>query len=345
MSRKRKLFIYTMLLVVLVITVLVATAIGAVAIPPSETLRVIVARLTNWEQLVQDIPETTVAIIWNLRLPRVLLGALIGASLALAGVGFQGLLRNPLADPFTIGVSSGAATGAALAIFLRQLIGFNFPHMIPIFAFIGAFMALFFVFNLAKIGGQVPVVTLLLAGVVVSSFLSAVISLLMVLAGEDMQGIYFWLSGGLVMRSWPQIWIVAPYLVIGFLVLIAYARDLNVLLMGEETAMNLGVNVEQTKRVLLVTASLITAAAVSVSGMIGFVGLIIPHAVRIVTGPDHRILLPTSALVGASFLVWADVVARTILAPQEIPVGIITAFVGAPFFIYLLRKKKQEIRL
>ncbi|NLP37248.1 MAG: iron chelate uptake ABC transporter family permease subunit [Firmicutes bacterium] len=345
MSRKRKLLLYTLLLVVLIISVVAATAIGAVAIPPSETLRVIVSRLTNWEQLTQNIPETTVAIIWNLRLPRVILGALIGSSLALAGVGFQGLLRNPLADPFTIGVSSGAATGAALAMFLRQLTGLNFTHMIPVFAFIGAFIALFFVFNLAKIGGQVPVVTLLLAGVVVSSFLSAVISLLMVLAGEDMQGIFFWLSGGLVMRSWPQLWFVAPYLVIGFLILISYARDLNVLLLGEETAMNLGVNVEQTKKILLVAASLITAAAVSVSGMIGFVGLIIPHAVRLVTGPDHRILLPTSALVGASFLVWADVVARTVLSPQEIPVGIITAFVGAPFFIYLLRKKKKEIRL
>ncbi|HHX73427.1 MAG TPA: iron chelate uptake ABC transporter family permease subunit [Firmicutes bacterium] len=344
MKTKRYFFTMLALLAVLAATAVVATAIGAVAIPPGETLRIIVARLTGQLEL-EGIPANTVSIIWQLRLPRVLLGALVGAALALSGVSFQGLLRNPLADPFTIGVSSGAATGATLAIFLRQFFGLSFPQMVPLFAFAGALVALFFVYNLARIGGQVPVVTLLLAGVVVSSFLSAIISLLMVFAGENMQGIFFWLSGGLLLRSWPEIWFVLPYLTAGFLVLIAFARDLNVLLMGEEAAMSLGVNVEKTKKILLLTASLVTAAAVSVSGMIGFVGLVIPHAVRLVTGPDHRILLPASALVGATFLVWADVVARTVLAPQEIPVGIITAFVGAPFFIYLLRKKKREIRL
>ncbi|NLZ94135.1 MAG: iron chelate uptake ABC transporter family permease subunit [Firmicutes bacterium] len=344
MNRKNKFLLYSLLLSVLVLSVVLATAIGAVAIPPGETFRIILARLTGLFT-VADIPTSTQSIIWNLRFPRVLLGLLIGASLALAGVSFQGLLRNPLADPFTIGVSSGAAVGATVAILLRQVYQFNFPQMVPLFAFVGAFLAMFFVYNLAKIGGQVPVVTLLLAGVVVSSFLSAVISLLMVFAGENMQGIFFWLSGGLIMRSWTEIWFVLPYLLIGSVILYTYARDLNVLLMGEEAALTLGVNVERTKKILLVTASLVTAAAVSVSGMIGFVGLIIPHAVRIVTGPDHRTLLPASALVGASFLIWADVVARTVMAPKEIPVGIITAFVGAPFFIYLLRKKKSEIRL
>ncbi|MCR3921468.1 MAG: iron chelate uptake ABC transporter family permease subunit [Firmicutes bacterium] len=344
MKREHKFLLYLSLFSVLVVSVVMATAIGAVAVPPGETFRVIFSRLTGLFDS-SDIPRTTTAIIWNLRLPRVLLAALIGASLASAGVTFQGLLRNPLADPFTIGVSSGAATGATLAMLLRQLYQLNFPQMIPLFAFVGAFLAMFFVYNLARIGGQVPVVTLLLAGVVVSSFLSAVISLLMVLSGESMQGIFFWLSGGLMMRSWTEIWFVLPYLLLGFAILYAYARDLNVLLMGEEAALSLGVNVEVTKKILLVVASLVTAAAVSVSGMIGFVGLIIPHAVRIVTGSDHRILLPSSALVGASFLVWADVVARTAMAPKEIPVGIITAFVGAPFFIYLLRKKKSEIRL
>ncbi len=230
-------------------------------------------------------------------------------------------------------------------MFLRQLTGLNFPQMIPLFAMAGAFAALFFIYNMAKIGGKVPVVTLILGGVVVSSFLSAIISLLMVLSGENMHGIYFWLSGGLILRSWPQLWFVLPYLILGFIVLFFYARELNVLLMGEEVALTLGINVERTKKVLLFVASVVTAAAVSVSGMIGFIGLIIPHAVRIITGPDHRVLLPASALVGASFLVWSDVAARTVLAPQELPVGIITAFVGAPFFIYLLRKKKREISL
>jgi iron complex transport system permease protein len=343
MKPVKKFSIFGILLVVLLVTIIAATAIGAVAIAPGDTLGIVASKLGLVYS--PDIPGTLVAIVWNLRLPRVLLGALIGASLAVAGVTFQGLLRNPLADPFTIGVSSGAATGATIAMFLRLVYQFYFPHMIPLFAFAGALLAMFFVYNLAKIGGQVPVVTLLLAGVVVSSFLSAVISMIMVLSGRDMQGIFFWLSGGLQMRSWPEIGFVAPYLLIGFMILFVYARDLNILLLGEEAALHLGVKVEFTKKLLLSTASLVTAAAVSVSGMVGFVGLIIPHAVRIVTGPDHKVLLPASALVGAIFLVWADVLARTALAPQEIPVGIITAFVGAPFFIYLLRKKKKDIRL
>lgn len=335
--------VYLALLLFLFYSIMAATAIGSVPIPVKDTVRVILSRFMSLEMA--DISGNTVSIIWNLRLPRVLLAALIGASLALSGVSFQGLLRNPLADPYTIGVSSGAAVGATAAMFLRQLTGLNFPQMIPLFAMAGAFAALFFIYNMAKIGGKVPVVTLILGGVVVSSFLSAIISLLMVLSGENMHGIYFWLSGGLILRSWPQLWFVLPYLILGFIVLFFYARELNVLLMGEEVALTLGINVERTKKVLLFVASVVTAAAVSVSGMIGFVGLIIPHAVRIITGPDHRVLLPASALVGASFLVWSDVAARTLLAPQELPVGIITAFVGAPFFIYLLRKKKREISL
>ncbi len=335
--------VYLALLLFLFYSIMAATAIGSVPIPVKDTVRVILSRFMSLEMA--DISGNTVSIIWNLRLPRVLLAALIGASLALSGVSFQGLLRNPLADPYTIGVSSGAAVGATAAMFLRQLTGLNFPQMIPLFAMAGAFAALFFIYNMAKIGGKVPVVTLILGGVVVSSFLSAIISLLMVLSGENMHGIYFWLSGGLILRSWPHLWFVLPYLILGFIVLFFYARELNVLLMGEEVALTLGINVERTKKVLLFVASVVTAAAVSVSGMIGFVGLIIPHAVRIITGPDHRVLLPASALVGASFLVWSDVAARTLLAPQELPVGIITAFVGAPFFIYLLRKKKREISL
>ncbi|MBS3983914.1 MAG: iron chelate uptake ABC transporter family permease subunit [Dethiobacter sp.] len=345
MRRSRKTWLFASLSAALLLTVILATAIGAVAIPAGVTLRIFLSQLgMSWLET-GDIARNTEAIVLSLRLPRVILGVLIGASLALAGSTFQGLLRNPLADPFTIGVSSGAATGATIAIFLNRLNGLYFPHMIPLFAFTGALLAIFFVYNLAKIGGQVPVATLLLAGVVVSSFLSAVISLLMVLAGENMQGIFFWLSGGLMMRSWTEIGFVAPYLLVGSGILFAYARELNIFLLGEEAALHLGVRVEFTKKLLLVTASLVTAAAVSVSGMIGFVGLIIPHAVRMVSGPDHRVLLPASALVGGIFLVWADVAARTVLAPQEIPVGIITAFIGAPFFIYLLRKKKKEIRL
>lgn len=347
MAKNRRLAVFAVLLPALGLTLIMATALGSVAVHPVVTLRIILFRLglLGGPAGIADVPAAAVNIIWNLRLPRVLLGALVGSSLALAGTTFQGLLRNPLADPFTIGVSSGAAAAATLALLLRLLTGLHFPHMVPLFAFAGAVLALFFVYNLARIGGRVPVVTLLLAGVVVSSFLSAVISMLMLLAAQNMHGIFFWLSGGLMMRSWPQLWLLLPYLVVGGAVLYAYSRELNILLLGEESAHHLGVRVETTKKVLLITASLVTAAAVSVSGMIGFVGLIIPHAVRIVTGPDHRLLLPAAALCGAIFLVWADVVARTAMSPLELPVGIITAFVGAPFFIFLLRRKKHEIRL
>lgn len=344
MNGKRRFSIYLFLLLALGMTFILGAAIGAVPVPPDLTLRVVLSRLAGGGFGIEEISRSTLNIVWNLRIPRVLLGALVGASLAIAGTTFQGLLRNPLADPFTIGVSSGAAAAATLAMLIRQVTGFNIPHMIPLSAFAGAVVTLVFIYNMAKIGGRIPVVTLLLSGVVVSSFLSAIISLLMVLAGENMQGIFFWLSGGLVSRSWNHLMFVIPYLAVGSVILYVFARDLNILLLGEESALSLGVNVEFTKKLLLATASLVTAAAVSVSGMIGFVGLIVPHAVRILTGPDHRVLLPASALSGAIFLIWADVLARTILAPQEIPVGIITAFLGAPFFIYLLRKKKSEIR-
>lgn len=344
MSTKRRLSIFLVLVLALLVTIVLGAAIGAVPVPPGLAFRVVLSRLAGGGFDVEEISRSTMNIIWNLRIPRVILGALVGASLALAGTTFQGLLRNPLADPFTIGVSSGAAAAATLAMLIRQLTGFNMPHLIPLSAFAGAVLTLVFIYNLAKIGGRIPVVTLLLSGVVVSSFLSAVISLMMVLAGENMQGIFFWLSGGLMSRSWHHLAFVIPYLLVGSIILYVYARDLNILLLGEESALSLGVNVEATKKLLLATASMVTAAAVSVSGMIGFVGLIVPHAVRIITGPDHRVLLPASALSGAIFLIWADVLARTILAPQEIPVGIITAFLGAPFFIYLLRQKKSEIR-
>lgn len=342
MNKRRLLLTGAVLVPVLLGTIVTAVSVGAVPVPFVLTLQVVLAE-AGWPGF-GELPRTVRAIVWDLRLPRVLLGALVGASLSMAGAVFQGLLRNPLADPFTIGVSSGAAAGATVALFLRAILGWYFPQQVPLFAFAGALLAIAFVYNLAKIGGRVPVVTLLLAGVVVSSFLSAIISLLMVFAGEDLKGIWFWLSGGLALRSWSYLWLAAPYLLLGSVFLAFYARELNVLQLGEEAAQHLGVHVERVKKILLAVASLLTATAVSVSGMIGFVGLIVPHAVRMLTGPDHRTLLPASALCGAIFLVWADVLARTALAPRELPVGIITAFVGAPFFIWLLHKKKKEMR-
>lgn len=321
----------------------VTTTIGVAEVTWGSVFKIVANRIPLIGSFITaDWPSTWETIILQMRLPRVTLGFLVGASLSVAGASFQGLLRNPLADPYTIGVSSGAALGATIALFLQTTLGFTFQPGIPFFAFLGASIALFFIYNLARVGRVVPVTTLLLAGVVVSSFLSAVISLLMLLAGEHIRGIFFWLVGGLSLRTWSHVFLVLPYVIIGSAVIFFWSRDLNVILLGEEAAANLGIDVERVKKIVLVAASLITGAVVSVSGMIGFVGLIIPHGVRMIVGPDHRVLIPTSALVGGIYLIWIDSLARTIMAPVEVPVGIITAFLGAPFFIYLLRSKRKD---
>jgi iron complex transport system permease protein len=287
------------------------------------------------------------AIVMSIRLPRILLGAVVGFALASAGTVMQGFFRNPMADPSIVGVSSGAATGAVLAI----VAPFALPAGVGLqtAAFVGALVTAFLVYLIATDGGRTPVATLLLAGVAVQTFLGAVISFMLLHSGESMRQVVYWLMGHLDNASWSDFFVTAPVLGVelpllplgilaGFAVLLAYARDLNVLLLGEEDANSLGIEVERTKRLLLAVASLVTGAAVAVSGVIGFVGLVVPHVMRLVVGPDHRILLPTSALAGAAFLVLADTVARS--GAQELPVGIVTAAVGAPFFLFLLRRRE-----
>jgi iron complex transport system permease protein len=246
----------------------------------------------------------------------------------------QGFFRNPMADPSIIGVSSGAAVGAVAAIAL--------PGLLPVgprtAAFAGALVAAFLVYAIATEGGRTPVATLLLAGVAVQTFLGAAISYLLVLSGEQLREAVYWLMGNLRASTWGEVEFALPVALLGFLVLLAFARDLNVLLLGETDATHLGVEVECTKRLLLALASVVTAASVAVAGVVGFVGLIVPHMMRLVVGPDHRILLPTSALAGASFLVATDTLARS--GPAEVPVGIVTAALGAPFFLFLLRRRE-----
>jgi len=317
-----------------------ATGIGAVHIHPFEVLRVFY-NLPAGDSGIAAGAEYT--IIWQIRFPRVLLAFLVGASLALAGAAFQGLLQNPLADPYTIGISSGAALGATTAILILPAGILSLP-VIPVFAFLGALAALFSVYQLGRVGGRLTVVTVLLAGVVISSFFSALISLSMLFAGEQMRSIFFWLAGGLGMRGWLYVKLIVPYLLLGLSVLLFFSRDLNLILQGEEEALSLGVEVERVKKFVLVAASLLAAGAVSVSGMIGFVGLIVPHALRMFIGPDHRLLFPASVLGGGIFLVSADTLARTALSPVELPVGMITAFIGAPFFMYLLRRHRSKYR-
>lgn len=280
------------------------------------------------------IPETSERIVRQLRLPRISLAAVVGFSLAAAGTVMQGFFRNPMADPSIIGVSSGAAVGAVAVIALPLAIPFGLQTA----AFVCATLTALAVYVIASEGDRTPVATLLLAGIAVQSLLSATISYLLLQSGESLDQAIFWLMGNLHNSDWAEVAVTLPLAVLSFLVLLAYARDLNVLLLGEEDAGTLGIDVERTKLVLLAISSIITAAAVAVAGVIGFVGLVVPHVMRLVVGPDHRILLPTSALAGATFLVATDTFART--GAAELPVGIVTAAVGAPFFLYLLRRRE-----
>lgn len=281
-----------------------------------------------------SVSRTEQTIIQEIRLPRILLGAIVGFALATAGAVMQGFFRNPMADPSIIGVSSGAAVGAVATIAFPIAMPFGLQAA----AFVGALIAAFGVYLIATENGRTPVATLLLAGLAVQAFLGAVVSFLLLQTGESLEEAILWLMGHLRYSNWGHIEATLPVTLLLFVGLLAYARDLNVMLLGEEDAQALGIDVEWTKRLLLVGASIITAAAVAVAGIIGFVGLIVPHMMRLLVGPDHRILIPTSALAGATFLVLADTFARS--GPAEVPVGIVTAAIGAPFFLFLLRRRE-----
>jgi len=281
-------------------------------------------------------PATSRTIVAAVRLPRIVLAALVGFALALAGVVMQGFFRNPMADPAVIGVSSGAAVGAVAVLTLPVALPFGLG--LHGAAFVGGLVTAFAIYRLGRRGDRTPVATLLLAGVAVETFLGAVTSYLLVESGRSLRTAMYWLMGHLQNASWGDVSLLAVGLPPLFVVLVLYRQELNVLLLGEEEAHSLGVDVERTKHVLLAVSSLVTGLAVSVSGVIGFVGLVIPHVMRLLVGPDHRVLLPTSALAGASFLVATDTIARS--GPAELPVGIVTAAVGAPFFVYLLRTRE-----
>ncbi len=280
-------------------------------------------------------------ILLQVRLPRVLLSFLVGSSLAGVGVGLQALLRNPLADPYVLGISSGAALGAAVAILLGIGTTMVALSALPLCAFLGGLLSLLVVYRVAISYGRLPVHTLLLAGVILNAMFSALVMFISsMLDPSRAYGMMFWLMGNLSAPSYSTLTVLSLYLAVGGLLLIRQVRALNLLTLGEETARSLGVDVEAVKKVIFFTSALLTGAVVSVSGLIGFVGLVVPHAVRLVLGPDHRLLLPASALVGGAFLMSADTVARSLLAPAEIPVGVVTALAGGPVFMYLLMHRK-----
>lgn len=283
------------------------------------------------------------SIIIDTRLPRIILGALVGAALAVAGAAMQGVFRNPMASPYVLGISSGAAFGASLAI-VAGISWLPGELAIPSMSFIFCFLTLFLVYSISRTkGGTVPIETLLLAGIAVGAFFNALVSLMKYFAGEELSAIVFWMMGGLWQAKWGDVAISLPLIVLGAAILWLLSRDLNTMMVGEEHALHLGLNVNQIRIIILLAASLVTAAAVAVSGIIGFVGLVVPHVVRLLVGPDHRILIPMSLLGGAIFMVWMDTLARTVILPAELPVGIITALLGAPFFIYLIISRRRKM--
>jgi len=317
-------------------------ALGAVFIPPLTTLGILADQIpgvnihANW-------PSSFAAIILAVRLPHTILVALTGAALASSGAAYQGLFRNPLADPYLIGVASGAGLGAVIAMALNwpmNLLGF---YLIPVGAFIGAIVTVLLVYNLARVNGMVPLTTLILAGVAVGAFASSLTSSLMLRTDLQLHRAISFLLGGSPMLGWDPVLVVFPYMLIGMGLLSLTGHALNVLQFGEEEAKQMGLAVDRAKIFIVVTASLTTAVAVAFSGVIGFVGLIVPHIIRLLWGPDYRRLIPLSIIAGATMLLFADMLARILLAPSTLPVGIVTAVFGAPFFLWILRRAKKEV--
>ncbi len=332
-------------ILVIVFIAFISSGLGAFKTPYSSIAKLWLAPF--FPGLAAGIDETVRYIVMNVRLARICLALLVGGALGLAGTVYQGVLLNPLADPFTLGISTGAAFGASLAI----LIGVGSVHFLgvsalPIAAFLGALLALYLVYLLGSVDGRIHVVTIVLAGIIVSTFLSAMISLLKSLNEESVSTIVFWIMGSLSGKSWTHVLLVLPYFVLGAAAICCFIRELDMLSLGDVQAQQLGVNVQRVRFWLLLAASMITAAAVAVSGIIGFVGLVIPHLVRLALGPRHRVLIPAALLAGGLLVLISDSIARSILpGGAEIPVGIVTAIIGGPFFCYLLLRRKQQLRL
>jgi iron complex transport system permease protein len=315
--------------------VVVSLGNGTVDIAPGRVLEVLLGQERG--------AATEATIVREIRLPRVVLAMLVGGMLGLSGAVMQGFFRNPMADPYIIGVSSGAALGATLALSLALDFWVWGISSVSLFAFAGALGATLLVAGISLRGGRLPATVVLLSGVAVASLTSALTPLLMLASHADLQRIFYWLMGSLAARRWDHVQMVWPYALGGVVFLQFYARDLNLILQGEEQAQYLGVEVEKVKRVLLAVSALLTAAAVAVSGVVGFVGLIVPHLMRLIVGPDHRRLFPASVLGGAILVVGADLLARQLLAPAELPIGVITALLGGPFFLYLLRRNREHL--
>lgn len=341
--RMQKLWLQLILLSltgILLLTVTLAVMLGPVPISPLTVWKIILSHLPFiGDRIEPDWSKAQENIIWGIRLPRVLLGAIVGAGLAVVGVAIQALVRNSLADPYILGVSSGASVAATLVI-LFGAFSFLGQYALSIGAFLGALSSIAVVYILAQVGGRMNATRLLLAGVSVSMILSAVTSFIVMIAPNEkgIRDAMFWMMGSFSGAKWGNLTIPGFVVLVGFVFLLVQHRSLNALLMGEETATTLGINTDAFRKLLVIVLSLLTGAMVAVSGSIGFIGLIIPHMARFAVGSDHRRVLPVSALFGVIMAIWADVFARLVLAPQELPVGVVTALCGGPFFIWLLRR-------
>ncbi len=325
----------------LIAAILLSAAIGAVSIPPLDVARMLIGRLP-FIHLTPTWPDAYETILFDIRLPRTILILLAGAALSGSGAAYQGLFRNPLADPYIIGVAAGAGLGAVIAMALHWPATILGALVIPIAAFVGALITVGAVYGLARIGRSTPVATLILAGVAIGSFATAITTFLMLSSQTELRRAISWMLGGFAFGGWMPVVAILPYIFAGLILLSLTGRALNVLQFGDDQAQQMGLRVDRMKLVIVVAASLTTAAAVAFAGIIGFVGLAVPHVVRLLWGSDYRRLIPLSIIVGAALLLFADILARTIIAPQEVPLGVVTAMFGAPFFLWLLRRTKRQ---
>lgn len=342
-TSRRRWLVLIGLLVASVVVVVVSSCFGAARVSGRDLSAALLALVTAG-RIDGAVDETTGAILFQIRLPRVLMGFLVGGTLAVVGATLQALLRNALADPYVLGVSSGAALGVAIAMLLGIGTMLDVVPVLPLWGFAGGIMALMLIYRLAQSRGRLPIHSLLLAGVILNAMLTALIMFITsIMDPARSAGLIAWLMGSLTPQNWTGLAGIALYVAIGVLALLYQAPALNLLTQGEDTARSLGIDTERIKQRLYVLTALLTGAVVSVSGMIGFIGMLIPHAVRMAIGSDHRLLMPASALVGGMFLVLSDTVARTAIAPAEIPVGVVTALAGGPFFLYLLLWRKDRM--
>lgn len=340
-ARSRPGLLFTGSVVALFVVLILGIGLGSVAVAPADTIAILAHRLLGLD-LGRTWSTAAETIVVDLRLPRVLSAMVVGLGLAVAGTTFQGILRNPLADPYVLGAASGAALGAAIGVLVPLRVVFLEFGLVQLLAFVGAILAVAVVYRFSRTGTLAPLTSLLLTGYAVGSLLAAGLAMTMYLSGTNLRQIFFYLLGGFEGSSWLQLGLTTPIILIGTVAILLRTRALNGFLLGEEAAAHLGVDVRRERAILLGLASLITAAAVSIAGLIGFVGLVVPHVVRLVVGPNARLVLPLSALIGASLLAGADLVARLV---GGIPVGIVTAVIGAPFFLVLLRRTRSGYEL